>query len=357
MKLKFRFSCFFMVGLLLFMIYMGLFIGLLLEYAFPVLGLNNSGEDLVSFFIVLFLPFISGGVFLGLYFVNPMLFMMSLIAKLSAGIYDLTEADKRLYTKKGKLKKRYSLYREVVTDLYNLALSLEQAEAQRKKLEEAKENWIRGISHDLKTPLSYIVGYSALLTNSSYHWNQEEIQSFYSEIYTKGKYMEDLISDLRISLNSENTKVEVPLSPVMFDLIPFLQTVIADIANMPGAENYELDFQTPVDTFLIMADKKLLYRAFQNLLINAVYHNPVHTQISIRVINPQEKLVSIGFCDNGIGLNEKVIKNFSDSKIVSNQSHGLEIVKSIIEAHNGTIIVESKPNQGSQFYIELSTNY
>ncbi len=356
MKLRLRFSCFFIGGLLCFIVYMGLFIGLLLEYVFPVFGLDSSGDDLVSFFIVFFLPFISGGVFLGLYFVNPMLFMMSLIAKLSAGNYDLSEADDRLYTQKGKLKKRYSLYREVITDLYNLALALEEAETQRKKLEEAKENWIQGISHDLKTPLSYVVGYSALLTNANYDWSQKEIQSFSKEIYSKGKYIEDLIGDLRLSLHLENTKAKIPLAQETFDLISFLQELIADITNMPNAENYNLDFHTSVDKLFIMADKKLLRRAFQNLLINAIYHNPVQTQISVRVNNPQDELVCIDFYDNGTGLSEKVIEEFCGTKTIFSPGHGLDIVKSIIEAHNGKVSVESELNKGSQFHIYIPMN-
>lgn len=356
MKLRLRFSCFFIGGLLCFIVYMGLFIGLLLEYVFPFLGLDNSGDDLVSFFIVFFLPFISGGVFLGLYFVNPMLFMMSLIAKLSAGNYDLSEADNKLYTQKGKLKKRYFLYREVITDFYNLALALEEAETQRKRLEEAKENWIQGISHDLKTPLSYVIGYSALLTNTSYDWSQEEIQSFSNEIYSKGKCIEDLIGDLRLSLHLENTKTKIPLAEEAFDLIPFLQELIADIANMPNAENYNLDFHTSVDELFISADKKLLRRAFQNLLINAIYHNPVQSKINVRVNNPQNELICIDFCDNGTGLNEKVIEKLYGTKPIFSQVHGLDIVKNIIEAHKGKVSVESKFKQGSQFHIYLPVN-
>lgn len=353
MKLKLRFSCFFMVGFLCFLVYMGLVIGLLLEYVFPVLGLDNSGDDLVSFLIVFFLPFISGGIFFGLYFVNPMLFMMSLIARLSAGMYDLSEADQKLYTKKGKLEKRYFLYREVIADLYNLAHRLEQAEIQRKKLEEAKENWIRGISHDLKTPLSYIVGYSALLTNEHYDWSQAEIQSFSKEVYAKGKDIEGLIDDLRLSFQLQNTNTEVPLSKDMFDLIPFLKDLIADIANMPGAENYEFNFQTSVDSLLIPFDNKLLHRAFQNLLINAVCHNPVHTLIQVRVDRPQGNLILIDFCDNGVGINGTVMELFEKGNAGSNMSHGLEIVKSVIAAHKGNISVESGQNQGSQFHIQL----
>ena len=282
--------------------------------------------------------------------------MMSLITRLSEGNYDLSEADDRLYNQKGKLKKRYTLYREVITDLYNLALMLEQAEKKRNKLEEAKVNWIRGISHDLKTPLSYVVGYSALLTNTNYDWSQEEIKTFSNEIYTKGKYIEDLIGDLRLSLHLENTKAKIPLVEETFDLIPFLQELIADITNMPNTENYNFDFQTSVDSSLITADKKLLRRAFQNLLINAIYHNPIHTQISVRVHNPQDEMVCIDFCDNGLGLNEKVIEKFCDSKEVFSQGQGLDIVKSIIEAHKGKVSVDSNCNQGSQFHIYLHSH-
>ncbi|WP_324826026.1 ATP-binding protein [Sinanaerobacter sp. ZZT-01] len=59
---------------------------------------------------------------------------------------------------------------------------------------------------------------------------------------------------------------------------------------------------------------------------------------------------------NGTGLNGIIIQKFCDTKTVFSQEHGLDIVKSIIEAHNGKVFVESKSNQGSQFHISLPMN-
>lgn len=353
MKLRLRFSIFFAVGLFCFIIYMGLVIGLILEYIFPLLNLDNSGDNLISFLTVFLIPFISGGVIFGLYFVNPVLYMMSLIEKLSKGQYDLSEAEYKLYTKSGKLKKRYSLYREIITNTNNLAQTLEQAAEVRKKLEDTKENWIRGISHDIKTPLTYIVGYSALLENNNYNWSQEEIRSFAKEIYIKGKTIEDLIGDLRQTFHMENT--EIPLSKETFDLIPFMQTLITDIAKMPGAEKSELNITEPIAHVNLRADKKLIRRAFQNILVNAIYHNPPHTQIIVKINPPQDGTVSIEFRDNGTGVNKAIIDKISNNKPKPKNLHGLDIVKSIITAHNGNITIESKNKQGSHFHIQLPT--
>lgn len=68
-------------------------------------------------------------------------------------------------------------------ELNELASRLSLAEAEREQLEQAKKDWVRGISHGLKTPLSYILGYSALLSNTDYEWEPEEQQKFLKEIY------------------------------------------------------------------------------------------------------------------------------------------------------------------------------
>ncbi|WP_374017377.1 histidine kinase dimerization/phospho-acceptor domain-containing protein [Paenibacillus thiaminolyticus] len=66
-------------------------------------------------------------------------------------------------------------------------------EVERTKIEQAKQDWIAGIIHDLKTPSTYIKGYSTRLLNEEYEWSKEEARYFIGEIDDRGKHMEQLI--------------------------------------------------------------------------------------------------------------------------------------------------------------------
>lgn len=357
MKLRIRFICFFITGLLFFVIYMGLAIGLLLEYVFPLLKLDNSGNDLKSFMIVFFLPFVSGGTIWGLYFVNPLISITSLITQLSLNNYDLNAADQKLYNRHGKLKKRYFLYKEVITNLYSLALVLENSANKEAKLKLAKEGWIRGVSHDLRIPLSYIVGYSALLTNKNYSWTNDEIHNFSSLIFDKGKDLEELISDLRLQLSFQpkDIKNNIPLRKEFFDIIPLLQELIADVAKLPDANGCSLEFSNFENSLFIYADKKLLHRAFQNLLVNAVFHNRHNVQISVSFFHYNNEL-HLEFCDDGTGINMDLLEPLFNDDYPFTQNHGLSIVKSIIFAHGGQVSIKNLIPQGCKFCIQLPLN-
>lgn len=358
MKLLIRFICFFVSGLFLFLLYIGGLVTIVFEGLFPYVVMTEVNE-LLLFLAIFTFAFLSGAYFLGQFFVNPLLHILSMIKQLSIENYDLSYFDKKVY-QNGKLKKRYFLYKEVISDLILLSDHLNQATNARKQLESAKRDWIKGISHDLKTPLSYIVGYSALMLNDNYSFQKEETSHFLSEIYTKGNYIEELIHDLNLTFKLDTLKAQMPLTTEIFDLVVFLQDLVADIVNSPDASMYEFSFQTMQQCLLIEADKKLLYRAYLNLLINAIKHNKEGTKICVSLHSPSFDHVGIDIIDNGIGLDEQELAHlftqyYHNEKNSSNKNQGLglSIVKGIIEAHKGTLTVTSTQSFGSTFHTVL----
>ena len=77
----------------------------------------------------------------------------------------------------GKLRRRFLPYKEIVMAMENLVQDLKQSDEERRRLEATREEWMTGISHDLKTPLSTIKGYSELLSMPQYQWEKNEIKS------------------------------------------------------------------------------------------------------------------------------------------------------------------------------------
>lgn len=346
MKIKVRFVSFFTIGLFCFLCYIGAVMALLFEFI-------GAADSLTTFLLAFLFSFLTAAMLFSALLVNPLLQILSALNHLSANDYDLTEFNHKVKNEKGNLKKRYFLFRETIHELNELASRLSLAKEERKQVEQAKKDWVRGISHDLKTPLSYILGYSALLSNSEYDWKPEEQQQFLTEIYSKGKYIEDLVGDLRLSFEIENPKEMIPLSATDFDFILFLQNLMTDVANNPKAAENTFCFRTEVPAITIHADERLLYRAFQNLLVNAILHNPKQTEISLSVLAPKDDVITIKVCDNGVGLNETNQAVFADESSYQQGWNGLALVKNIILAHNGKTSLESHENNGSTFTISL----
>lgn len=360
MKLRLRFIIFFIAGLFAFILFVGIFSAVFFDFFIPRIGLQ---EDSLPFMEIsaIFFPFLAGGVLLGLFFVNPLVYVISLIRALSSGTVHLPDTDEKLYKRNGNLKRRYFLYRELIADIYTLSDHLNAAKKEREKLETAKTNWIAGVSHDLKTPLSYITGYSSLLLNETKSWSAEEEKSFLRKIHDKSALITEMIGDLNLSFKLDALCEAYPLNKTEFDIVDFSRRLLADIANNPSAADYTLGFQSNDDHIVVNADQKLFYRALQNLVVNAIIHNPQGTAVEILIEKiADSSQVAITVSDNGIGIDEAALKNLFERyfrpKETDNISGGLglSLVRSIVDAHNGSIHVESFKGQGTKVIVQIS---
>lgn len=240
------------------------------------------------------------------------------------------------------------MYKEVFEQMNILSSQLRSNEEERVELEKRKQQWVAGVSHDLKTPLSYIEGYAAMLTAQEYDWSDEERRSFSMSISEKVTEMKQLIQDLNASMQLKESPLPVQLEKE--DIVEFLRSAVIDIANHPSAEQYEFSFTSMEATCIMSFDSKLLGRALQNFLINAIIHNPPGTHVSMEVNKENDKL-HISIEDDGIGMNPNECKQVSHS-----EGHGIPIAKSFIEAHNGTLHILSGSKAGTRMEISLPLN-
>ncbi|ENQ3077002.1 sensor histidine kinase [Bacillus sp. WLY-B-L8] len=361
MRIKTRFTFHLVLGLILWMLLTGFSILVILEGILPQFGIiiSTDNEGLFVAGIFVFSTIICIALF-GWYFGGPIGFIMTWIHQLSQENYEQPIDLQKIYTRKGKLHKRYLLYQEVLQQLKVLAVKLQAAEKEREKIEHAKQEWIAGISHDLKTPLTYIKGYSALLLNDQYEWSKEEVQSFIQEIDDKGKHMEELIQDLSLVIQLNSTEGMLPLNKADQDLVEFTKRVVADISHDPQAKNYNLHFKTDTPVINLEFDHKFIQRILQNILMNSILHNPEHTDI-YTTLSDDDKNVVIQIMDNGVGMSSRMLENLfqqyyrgttTDSSS-EGTGLGMAIVYKLVQAHNGSITVESEPSKGTLFNIIL----
>jgi signal transduction histidine kinase len=253
---------------------------------------------------------------------------------------------------------RYRLYQEVISQLAAMRLQLEKAKVERLQVEEAKQDWIAGISHDLKTPLTYIKGYSTLLLNNDYEWSKDEQRNFIAEIDTKSSHMEQLVQDLNLAMRFDRSHT-VPIHKTTQDITAFIQRILAEVSNDVRAQRHHFELGI-TEAVSFVFDPNLLQRALQNMYMNAVLHNETPAAI-VTTIERQAEQVIIRIQDDGIGMSEETKQNLFNRYYrgtTTDQSSegtglGMAIVKSLIEAHDGTIRVESELHRGTTFVITL----
>ncbi len=361
MKIKLRFSIYFIAGLIICCLSMGLTAMAAIEWLLPMIGVTEDKKYYDLYVLIVFSVHIIGcSLFFSWYFVQPLYFIMKWISNLSQGIYEPPYLKNKVYTKKERLRKPYQLYREVIANIHMLSNSLRQAEQDRTKLEEAKRDWIAGISHDIKTPLTYVMGYSALLLNEEYVWSNEEQRNFLNEIHAKSQSIEALIQDINLSFKMEDTQAPLIIQQVPVNIVKFMQGLILDVANDPRASTYVLSFYSEETDIIVSIDQKLMYRVLQNLLVNGIEHNPLGTSIQVTVSRENNEYIRIEVSDNGCGIQEEMLNNLFNKYYRGENANrlfghglGLAIVKSIIDAHGGQLTVQSELSKGTTFHIVL----
>lgn len=363
MRVPFRFILFFSLGIVVFLLGLGIVMVIVFEGMLPLAGIQSDGEHPGIFLAVFIGVLLSSSILFAFNSTRPVWLVLKLIKQLRHRQYNVQPLTEQMFNKKGKVKKTYWLYQEVIADLTSLAHILQETEVKQQQLELAKQEWIRGVSHDLKTPLSYVIGYSSLLAQPNYDWSEEEKGQFVQEILAKGEYMKELIGDLNQSFRLENVEQEVPLEPEVFPFHEFVQQVMADVASNPRAFDYSFDLSADSDTknVLLKGDRKLLYRAFENLLMNAVLHNAEHTEIHVATSTEDEKQVCVTIMDNGAGIPEETLSRLqalqanaiNRRSAGSDHGMGLLIARRMIEAHEGTLTISSQAGKGTMLQILL----
>lgn len=294
-------------------------------------------------------------IFYGCYVALPMANIILRIKRLADGDYGTPRG--RQFTNPAN-----RLYREVYTNLDVLTETLQENRKKRLEFEQQRQEWAAGVTHDLKTPLSYITGYTDILLSKQHTWSETERTEFLQIMKEKASYMEDLINDLGLAFRMDQ-QAGLQISEDKIELVELLRQVLAEIASMPTTRKNDFEIiggDTPVS---IRGDEKLLRRGFSNLLVNSIVHNPEGTKITVQI--GKNSCPEILFSDNGSGMSEvdkehlfdHYYRGTSTDTPIGGTGLGMAIVKQIIEAHHGTIAVESELEKGTVFILRFPAEF
>jgi signal transduction histidine kinase len=242
------------------------------------------------------------------------------------------------------------IYKNVFQNLNHLSMALQANEIERRKIEKTREDWIANISHDIKTPLASIKGYSELLQD--YELEQEERKRYLDIIQDKSDYIERLIDDLNLTYRLKSTSF--PLKKKQEDLVEVVREAVINILNHPSFEDINLQFSSKMERLPYLCDADLMQRAIMNLIFNAIVHNAPNTEITVD-IQTVEKFICILIEDNGKGIAPEDLTNLftryyrgtNTGKTHNGSGLGMAIAKQITQAHGGNITVESEIGEGT----------
>ncbi|OGS43245.1 MAG: hypothetical protein A3J79_11110 [Elusimicrobia bacterium RIFOXYB2_FULL_62_6] len=230
-----------------------------------------------------------------------------------------------------------------------------------RELEKLRDGLVHMIIHDLRSPLTGVCGFLDLLGEMADPPLSAVSAGYLASARDAAKQTIRLISDVLDSSKMEEGKMKLKLSEC--DLSRLLGEGVSEFR--PISEGRELRFPLPASPATIMADCGILSRVIQNLLANAVKFTPKDGGLIRLDIKPAGDRVRVSVADNGQGVapeyREKIFEKFGQGEVcAAHQRHstglGLTFCKLAVEAHGGSIGVDSDAGKGSVFWFELPVN-
>lgn len=223
--------------------------------------------------------------------------------------------------------------------------------------EKLRANLLRGISHDLRTPLTNISGSADILKREGNKLSDVEKYTLYESIFNDSSWLISLVENL-LAMTRLESSLQVRHSPELIDDI--IQESLQHLS--PGFEDHKITVNLSDPLLMVMADAHLITQVIINIVNNAIQHTPEKTKISIRIFQKNTNQVQFEISNNGPKLTNGDLAHLFGLFYTGKQKQplraqrglgiGLSLCKSIIEAYDGNIWAKNL-NNGVCFYFTL----
>lgn len=310
--------------------------------------------SLISLFIA-----VSVSIWNGYRYGKPLITFVNWLEQMEKNHYldVLTEKERRkIFKKNGKVKFRYRIFQEVFQSFEKMSAKLIAAEKERNQLEKTRAEWMTGISHDLRTPLSSVQGYGHLLESQQYTFSEAELSEMGKVIREKSDYIVQLLEDFSLVFQLKNSVITIEKQTI--DLNKFVEKNVLKFKNDLTIQDKHFRFCAASDPCYADIDPKWFTRVLDNIISNAIKHNPPNTTIEVKVSNKADKAV-IQVSDNGKGMDEdfaaklfeRYYRGTSTEERIGGEGLGMSIAHAIIQLHDGKIDVQSEIGVGTTITI------
>jgi two-component system sensor histidine kinase VicK len=227
------------------------------------------------------------------------------------------------------------------------------------KLDNLRKEFVANVSHELKTPLTSIKGYSETIMNGDLTY--QEIIRFSKVINQEANRMDRLVADL-LQLSRFDYK-KVSWKKMMFSLDDMARNVCEKMKYTAKEKNHSLECIVSSAIPNVYADRDAIEQVIMNIVSNSIKYTPDGGKIKLYVGAVNES-VYIKVVDNGIGIPEKDLQRIFErfyrvdkarSRQMGGTGLGLSIVKEIVDGNNGKIDIKSKVNEGTEVIVTLPT--
>lgn len=248
---------------------------------------------------------------------------------------------------------------EISANINSASDILQKQKEQLSRKETARANWIAGVSHDIRTPLSMVMGFAGQLENSPRILEPDRKKV--TMIIKQSERMKNLISDLNLA-----SKLDYNMQPIMIqphNIVAIVRQAVVDFVNMDMQDGFSIQWLTDDNLTCCSAnvDEDLLRRALSNLLHNSIAHNENSCTIYVSVTTKHNNCL-ICVEDNGTGVSPKDLARLNHAPhymicdtSTAEQQHGLGllIVRQIIDAHKGRVEISQSEHGGLKVTLSI----
>ncbi|MFD1412321.1 sensor histidine kinase [Oceanobacillus jeddahense] len=280
-----------------------------------------------------------------------------LVHSIKKVIYTLNDVKSGDYNQRVRLHTNSPFIQRFVKKINELLRQFQTNMSHNVYLEKERKKMIANISHDLKTPLTSLLGYIEMVNNDQ-TLTPEEKEEFMRIAYQKGNKLSDLLNVFFQIAQLDSGDYQMNFQKV--DINRMIKETIVDYYHDLKTQKMELDMKLPDNPVYVWADPKSMENILVNLISNGFIHGKDGNMLGIHL--EVKECVSVHIWDNGKGIAEKDIANiftrlYTGDKSRQHLGHGnglgLTITKKLIEKNNGAIQVRSIPYKETIFSFSL----
>lgn len=235
---------------------------------------------------------------------------------------------------------------------YNMNANFNKMVKELNSMEMLQSDFIQNVSHEFKTPLTSIEGYATLLNGVSL---PDELHVYSGHILESARQLSVLTGNILKISKLENQGIVSQKESFFLD--EQIRQALLSLAPMWEPKNLDIDMDLPET--LYYGNENLMFQVWTNLFSNAVKFTPPGGSISVRCCQTPE-VIQVCIKDTGVGMTPEVQSHIFDKFYQGEQNRniegnglGLALVKKIVTLCNGTVAVESRPDEGSVFTVRL----
>jgi signal transduction histidine kinase len=238
---------------------------------------------------------------------------------------------------------------------------LRSAKQETEEAHQTQSSFLAILSHELRTPLNAILGFSEILRDQSLgKYTADRCQEYAGLIHDSGSYLLELISG--ILEYSRISREQIVLAEEWVDMVDLIATTTRAIAKMAADKSIHLSVAIPQRLPPLRADPVRMRQVLNNLLSNAIKFTPAGGRVEVRAALDPDRNLRVEVEDTGIGMTAadipRALQPFIQIENAYTRSNpgtglGLPITQVLVDAHGGSLAIESEPHHGTRVVVTL----